>query len=1203
MKEMKFQGLQPGIFFSQDWFTDFADSYAKMTNDLIRYPTYQLENIRSIEVQNDPVVAKQTLLQYGFDLPMDFIAHNYQNLVGALPYLSRYSERSGTKDYTRLMTFVLGRDVTATPLYSKDYESFYPTPHGPLQVEGGDWYKTTHIQLGMQMIPGDLRLTVPRNTHLRDRFLSAFYEFAPWSIVVNEFYFQINVKADLYLSGTVFRYPKRYLHVGDTLYTLQRIRIDGPSEVSEQTSNKYEVIGTYASGVSGARTPRKPVLAKAKFVSGVLQTFGERVLEYGAQRITLDLEAGEFGVLLTPTQSGVVTFTDVGSGLDGAWDGASWPEDDIGTQFGPIVIQRTQGGVTSSWQLYRTDFDGLGNAEFDIGFEYAYEYDDVGTSDYFEEFDLPLSLASWNSSRTGLTTINNGDVHFGAVQRSTSVVLHATAKGLTASKSVTVKNDLDRILSLRIEGASELDAGEVAHYTVIAETVDGDEPYDAEISVLSHNCTIEGNVLTAYELDSNEYVTLEVYSNGKRASKQVLLQYVDFGVHVTHLTISAPTTVGEQSRALVTCTAHYSNGVSKLVIADWVTNCGSVHVSSDGQMVTGFTESDVPVTITATFQDKSKQISVSHDLVMKHFSLSVVKVEIVGDHRVVAKSKRRYAALATLSDGRKAYVDADWSTTRYSLDETGTLTVGAVGKDPVSFSIRASVEGMSASKNIVAVETPVVLRSISVDGPDNVREGFTTIYNCYAHFSNGQQIKVQPEWSVKGNLNWATLDSEGRFNFTDPKEGIVEIVATYRVGERVFTKGRPVVVVPMSRIIRGLFINGPAEVTEGGRVVLTATAVYSDGSTKTVNPIWTVESLDPLNIPHVAADIVSPGVLQGRWVEEDTHVLAVARYFQEVAEFKLLVKTEVYMSPDIPETSRIIGPNVIEADNDGSYSHAIKFAHCDDEDLVSSTWSLDVSSDVATISEAGFLRSVNGRSATVVITSVYECGNRTVIDSVVVRIQGVEDKLESLQIEGPAALPGHTPTQYRAMLKEKDVTLLRPVQPEWTIIPPDGRAGVDVEGNVTIYDDSEIFTFRLKAVYVEGFETIEALKEITSLKPAAPTYGIGPIGIRSDAEASQYLTSELTSERVQLINLTAGMGEYMYVCYPVSMGLAEFVDTASDFVGGWDGASWPDDGDIGSDYGPIIIQRTLHGVASDWYLYRTDFDGLGAFEFKITFGV
>ena len=68
------------------------------------------------------------------------------------------------------------------------------------------------------------------------------------------------------------------------------------------------------------------------------------------------------------------------------------------------------------------------------------------------------------------------------------------------------------------------------------------------------------------------------------------------------------------------------------------------------------------------------------------------------------------------------------------------------------------------------------------------------------------------------------------------------------------------------------------------------------------------------------------------------------------------------------------------------------------------------------------------------------------------------------------------------------------------------------------------------------------------------------------------------------------------------MGLAEFLDTASDFVGGWDGASWPDDGDIGSEYGPIIIQRTLHGITSDWYLYRTDFDGLGAFEFKITFG-
>lgn len=1207
MKELSFHGLQPDIFFGQEWFTDLADSYAKVLNDNIRYPAYQLENLRSVEMLNDPVVSKQTLMQYGFDLPLDFIAHNYQNLVGALPYLQRYAERSGTKDYTRLMSFVLGRDVTATPLYSADYESFYTKPHGALQVEGGDWYKTTHVELGMQLVPGDTHLKIPRNTKLRDRFLSAFYEFAPWSVVVNEFYFKISVKADLYLSGCVFKHPKRYISVGDSIYKLTELRIDGPINVSEQTSEQYNAMGIYTSGAEGNRTPRKPVLAKARFVNGVLQVFDEQVLEYGEQVIELTLGAGEYGVLYTPQQSVSATFTDLGTNLEGAWDGASWPQDDVGTEMGPVVVQRTQAGVTSNWLMYRTDWDDLGSIAFNVRFEVNYQYDDVGPSEYYERFELPLYTGDWRSSRAGLTTIEGGSIHFGAVARNTDVTVHFSHGGLTTSKTISVRNDMGRIRALRIEGDSSLDAGSTAHYHVIAETLDGDEPYEAEITVLSHQCIIEGNVLTAFELDSNVYVDLRVESRGLVATKPVLLQYVDFGLHVTGLAITAPLTVDEQKQIPVSCTATFSDGTSRKVIAAWSTNCGSVHVSSDGTLTSGLTEGDIPVRLTATYQHKDKQTTTTHDMKLIKQVMDVVKVEVVGDHRVVANTKTRYSALATLTDGRKVFVDADWSSTRYEFDESGSLSVGSVGPDPISFSVRASVMGMTASKNIVAVETPVTLRSISIEGPDNVREGFTTIYNCFAHFSNGQQVRVQPEWSLRTAVSWATIDQEGRFNVDAPREGIVEIVATYRVGERVFVKGRPVVVVPKSRIIRGLFINGPTEVMEGQRVVLTATAVYSDGTTATVKPIWDVESIDPLNIPHIAADIVSPGVLQGRWVEKDTYVLVVARYFQEIADFKLLIKTEQYLSPDIPETSRIIGPTVIEASDDGSYAHAIRFAHCEEEDLVSSTWSLDVESDVATISSAGFLRSVNGRSTTVVVTSVYECGNRTVVDSIVVRIQGSEDVMESLTIEGPSTLKGSPITQYRALLFVKGGDS-RYVTPEWSITPADGRVSVDTEGNVKVFDNSAEFSFRLKAKFTEGFESVEAQKDVRVLPPEPDEdidiagFGIGPIGIRSDSEISKYATNQLEENRTQLISLHTEPGEFMYVCYPVEWGLATFKDPATDFVGGWDGASWPDDGDVGEEFGPIIIQRTYKGVTSDWYLYRTDFDGLGSFTFEVSFG-
>lgn len=60
-----------------------------------------------------------------------------------------------------------------------------------------------------------------------------------------------------------------------------------------------------------------------------------------------------FYYYLCPVTFGAVTFKD-STGQIGGWDGASWPLDDVGEQYGPLVI--TYKG--SEWNLYRTDFPG-----------------------------------------------------------------------------------------------------------------------------------------------------------------------------------------------------------------------------------------------------------------------------------------------------------------------------------------------------------------------------------------------------------------------------------------------------------------------------------------------------------------------------------------------------------------------------------------------------------------------------------------------------------------------------------------------------------------------------------------------------------------------------------------------------------------------------------------------------------------------------
>lgn len=72
---------------------------------------------------------------------------------------------------------------------------------------------------------------------------------------------------------------------------------------------------------------------------------------------------------------------------------------------------------------------------------------------------------------------------------------------------------------------------------------------------------------------------------------------------------------------------------------------------------------------------------------------------------------------------------------------------------------------------------------------------------------------------------------------------------------------------------------------------------------------------------------------------------------------------------------------------------------------------------------------------------------------------------------------------------------------------------------------------------------------------------------------------------------TGTSGTYMVYAYPVSYGLATFLDTSTNFTGGWDGA--------GGDYtdpskdGPITVNVTVNGTSIPFYVYKTSRAGIG----------
>jgi hypothetical protein len=1083
MEKISFLGLQPDIFFAQPWFEDFVEAYADVLNELIRDPMDQLENIRNVTSETDPWVAQQALKQIGFDLPADFIANNMNNLRSALQQLVHYAERSGTNFYPRQMEFIYGRSVDVVELYTNDYKAFYDRPYGPLLIDGGDWYKTTHVDLGMQLLPTDMNLIVPRNTELKDRFLDAFYELAPWNVVVERFHYNVEIDMTVYLSGVVFKHPKRYIDIGLDSYTIFDFVLDGPDTVSELSSATFVLTGTK-----------------------------EHVGEDGSKFIT--------------------------------------------------------------------------NIELD---------------------------AEFSSSRPGLLTWTNNIASVGGVSDDIDVIVYANYKDHTVSKTIRVLNDLGNIESIYITGETNVRSTESHTYQVIARTRSGEEALTTPVVSVSPDVILVNNIadFSRVTFSKNVYLSASIRIGDVEltAVLPIFVYYVTDEVHVVGLNLTLPSSAFERSMVSINAQATYSDGHTRNVLAEYTTSSDAVRALPFGDVYVYDVESDINVDITGTYQDNGLTVTDTKSLLVRARQNDIISVDIIGPHTVMANTRVRYAVEATFADGSKGFVEATWTSTMYTIDEDGILNVGAVSTRTSSLILRARVDNKMVLKNVNLRTEPVVLNSIHIRGPDSLYEGSSAKFTAYSQYSNAMEFAIEPTWSVVNSPSWATINTQGILSFASPVEGIVEVRAEYIHNGRRFVQTRPIVLIPKTKTISGMIISGPNEVEDGQRIVLTATAIYSDNTTEIVDPLWTVFPEDPMNDKEVMADIVSPGVLQGRYVETPTKVVAVARYFKEVAEFTITVLPYVMKSPDIPVESRIIGPSTFTADKRASYAHMIRFENCD-EIAVSSTWEIDVPGDVARIDGNGILWSENGRDAVITITSTYECGDQTVIDSIVVHaITNNEPTLQALKIYGPTTLNDKVPKSYGAELYYVDQEIREGignrVTPLWSIVGGENRVAVNSAGILHVVDNETSFSFFLRARYSENFETVEDTLEIfvNAQSIIHPSFGVGPIGVRTDAQVVQYLTDEVPDLDTGFVfSLTSMLGEYMYFCHPVSFGIARFFDLDSGFEGGWDGASWPDDGDIGTVYGPIVIQREdEQGNVSDWYLYRSDFDGLGELNFRIEF--
>ena len=115
-----------------------------------------------------------------------------------------------------------------------------------------------------------------------------------------------------------------------------------------------------------------------------------------------------------------------------------------------------------------------------------------------------------------------------------------------------------------------------------------------------------------------------------------------------------------------------------------------------------------------------------------------------------------------------------------------------------------------------------------------------------------------------------------------------------------------------------------------------------------------------------------------------------------------------------------------------------------------------------------------------------------------------------------------------------------------------------------------------------------------------PRYGIRNRNFASSSDVETLTNVFTTTNNQEFAVDQSNSVDYVFIAYPAALGRATFVDTSIPYIGegGWEGATWPDNGDfIFDSYEPIVITRD----GTDWYVYRTDFPGVGNRTWSIEF--
>ncbi|QYW04145.1 hypothetical protein pEaSNUABM46_00161 [Erwinia phage pEa_SNUABM_46] len=530
-------------------------------------------------------------------------------------------------------------------------------------------------------------------------------------------------------------------------------------------------------------------------------------------------------------------------------------------------------------------------------------------------------------------------------------------------------------------------------------------------------------------------------------------------------------------------------------------NVIGVTISEDGTVTAPDLSADVVLKVTATKIDPvyGNTVTATYDLLIKNAFIpndELVSIAIIGSSSLLYKQKETYSVTARYKSGAVATVQPN----NFTSSKTDVLSlVGLVGTaqkvatDTVStLTATYTYNGVDFTATKDVTVKAQVMTKLEILGQDTIASQASASYTFKVTWSNGDTEMVTANSFTASPATYTAIDANVvTARKETAQDRAVTLNASYTSGSQTITGTKPITIIHEAEeiFVTALAIQGANTIRSGESANYTFLATYSDGHTRTVDPLtFTADRLDIVTIVNktvtagtVTADV--PVVLSASY-KEGTHTVNAT-----------LNLTVVNVVPVVDLTKiQIIGPSSVQEKTQTGYTVLATYSDGHTETVSPNEFRLQATNQYATFDNSTLtVGAVPVATSSVTIYASYTENGITKTATLPVSIVGNPPTVVSLEVRGADQMNENSTSPYTAWSIYSDGSEVQVASPMWSVIQGSAFASIAQTGVLTAGEVTQDSTALIRAtaggltaqksVLIKNVVVISLL----SVQPAAPT--------------------------------------------------------------------------------------------------------------------